>query len=371
MKLRILTRLAALLLCLCTLGSLASCAGEESEIPAGMKSATCEGADYRLYVPSSWNVNTSYGVSGAYFNAREQSTVSVAKYAITDELTAALSTLDPEQPAARLQYYFDTEVLTALTRVADADTLTAYPNDFADTTLDGVRAKKFHHSAEVNAQELHFLHVVAERANAFYVFSFTATDAHYDSLYTASGSAVKKILKEFKFSKSAYKPEKPVKPLDDDTKAPDGMKLASNKEVAYLFFVPTDWEINTKNEIFSASKDGKAVVSVIPFMPDTVQISVKSYAEKCEADLKASVSEYANLNAQGEKHFKDGKLGGGNALIWEYRYTLGASTYRGYQVMVGYGGMVYSLTYTALDADYDTYWEDAMEIIEAFAFRRS
>ena len=52
MKLRILTRLAALLLCLCTLGSLASCASEESEIPAGAVLSVEPG----IYLPGKFGV---------------------------------------------------------------------------------------------------------------------------------------------------------------------------------------------------------------------------------------------------------------------------------------------------------------------------
>ncbi len=367
MKNKYLTRMAAILLCLCALFVLPSCGGEESEVPEGMKSATAEGADFRLYVPSGWNVNTAYGVSGAYFNALEQSSVSVVKYGITEVMEsemAASDTVDAERPTTRLQWYFEEKVYTALVNVADEGSVTAHTEDFADTTLDGVNAKHYHHSLEVDETELHFLHVVAERAEAFYVFSFTATEKYYKELYTASDSDVKKILKEFKFADSGYKPEEPAKELEDGT-PPDGMKLASTKEVAYLFYVPEAWRINVTNEIYSASVDG-AMVSVTPYQPDTVNISVKTYAESCEKLLKDASESYEALT-----HFADGKLGGGNALIWEYRYTVSGTCYRGHQVMVGYGGMIYSVTYTALDAEYDAHLQDAMRIFEEFTFRRS
>ncbi|MBQ9785335.1 MAG: hypothetical protein IJW29_07525 [Clostridia bacterium] len=368
MKHTYLTRVAACLLCLCALFALPSCSGEGSEVPEGMKYATAEGADFRLYVPSSWNVNTAYGVSGAYYNALEQSTVSVVKYPITADMELAMAAsdkVDEERPSTRMQWYFEEEVYTALSSVADEGTLTAHTDDFADTTLDGVNAKRYHHSLEVKEIELHFLHVVAERNDAFYVFSFTATEKYYTDLYTANGSDVKKILKEFKFADTGYKPEDPAKELEDEGGAPDGMKLASTKEVAYLFYVPTAWKINVTNEIYSASVDG-AVVSVTPYQPSTTNISVKTYAEDCEKLLKDASENYEAL-----VRFEEGKLGGGNALIWEYRYTLGGTTYRGRQVMVGYGGMIYSVTYTAQDSAYDANLQDAMRIFEEFTFRRS
>ena len=68
----------ALLCALLMLLSLVSCAASEGEeVPANMQIASCAGADYRLYVPTSWVPNTSYGISGAYRDLSNQSTVSV------------------------------------------------------------------------------------------------------------------------------------------------------------------------------------------------------------------------------------------------------------------------------------------------------
>lgn len=367
MKHKYFLRVGAILLCLCALMALPSCGEKEGDIPEGMKSATCAGEDFRLYVPSGWNVNTAYGISGAYFSALEQSSVSVVGYEITASMDFDMKLsekVDPELPSTRLQWYFEEQIYTALESVADEGTLSAHTDDFADTTLDGVNAKRYHHTLEVDGVELHFLHVVAERAGHFYVFSFTATERYYGELYTASDSDVKKILKEFKFAGSGYKPEEPAKDLEKGD-APDGMKLASTEEVAYLFYVPSAWKVNVTDEVYFASNDG-AMVSVTPFQPNTTKVSVKTYAEDCEKKLKAASEDYEAL-----VRFENGKLGGGNALIWEYRYTLGGTRYHGRQIMVGYGGMIYSVTYTALESDYDTYLQDAMRIFEEFAFRRS
>ena len=66
-------------LCLTMLLCAVSCAMTEEEAPQGMKIATAAGADYRFYGPALWNVNTAYGVSGAYYNYAKQSTVSMVK----------------------------------------------------------------------------------------------------------------------------------------------------------------------------------------------------------------------------------------------------------------------------------------------------
>ena len=69
-----IARLAACLLALAAALGLASCAAKGEETPNGMMIASCAGADYRLYVPNTWVLNTSYGVSGAYRDLARQST---------------------------------------------------------------------------------------------------------------------------------------------------------------------------------------------------------------------------------------------------------------------------------------------------------
>ena len=83
--------IALLLLIGVFVGSFAACRKDEGEyIPEGMQIANCEGDDFRLYVPTSWNLNNSYGVAGAYYNISVQSTVSVVKYPVTEEMKATL-----------------------------------------------------------------------------------------------------------------------------------------------------------------------------------------------------------------------------------------------------------------------------------------
>ena len=65
-----------LLLCAALLTGLVSCVkiGGGDDVPEGMQNATVAGADYRLYVPTTWVVqNSSPNVSGAYRDLSRQS----------------------------------------------------------------------------------------------------------------------------------------------------------------------------------------------------------------------------------------------------------------------------------------------------------
>ncbi|MBQ9773196.1 MAG: hypothetical protein IJW30_00860 [Clostridia bacterium] len=381
MKKSLLLRVVACVLCLCMLAlPLISCAKEESETPVGMKSATCKGEYFRFYVPSSWNLNTAYGVSGAYYSATEQSHVSVVGYPITPEMETQMG-----ESTARAEWYFENEIYPALNRMG-GDTLVCQ-EAATEKTLGGVRARLYHHtlellpaepeegeSANVDSVELHYLHVVAERNGSFYVFSFTATNEMYQNLYYANESAVKQMLTEFRFADKPYTPEEPVKELDADAEAPKGMKLASTDDVAYLFYVPAAWEPNLNGTVYAANlrdESGRvvAVASVNPYMP-TVEISVEIYAEVCEKQLQQSCESYRRLSGDEENIGVGGSLAGGKSLTYECEYTLNGVTYRSRQEMVGYGGMIYSVTYTTRSEDYDTHWDDAARIFEEFAFRR-
>ena len=86
-----------LLLCAALLTGLVSCVkiGGGDDVPEGMQNATVAGADYRLYVPTTWVVqNSSPNVLGAYRDLSRQSSVSVAKYPMTDAWRAALDALE-------------------------------------------------------------------------------------------------------------------------------------------------------------------------------------------------------------------------------------------------------------------------------------
>ena len=66
---------------------LSSC-GTDSDIPSGMQEATCLGANYRLYVPANWTVNTNSGISSAFFTQGEYAMVTVTEFDSGEETIA-------------------------------------------------------------------------------------------------------------------------------------------------------------------------------------------------------------------------------------------------------------------------------------------
>ena len=357
MKKQLVLRIFAALLLVATLFATVACAAkEETLVPEGMQSATAYGATYRLYVPTTWSLKILPGISGAYYNVMQQSAVSVAEYSIDETLSAELAALD--ENTSRIGYYFE-KTLLAQIKLMTTGEVHLYDEDCIATTLGGANARQYHASSTVAGEVTHFLHIIAEKDNKFYVFSFTATE----QLYTYCMDDVKKMLEHFGFGEE-YTPTNAIKNFPTDANAPQGMQIASGDEVEYLFYVPTSWSPNKTSNVYAATSPDGSFVSVVPYLPSSDGISVEGYFEKSEEMMKTtSGTLYKRIDA------KETTLGGGKALQYEYEYTVSGVTYRYLQVIIGYKSMIYNLTYTALPQNFEANRADVEAIIAAFTFR--
>ncbi len=352
----ILRIFAALLLVAALLVTVSCTAKEETLIPEGMQSATAYGATYRLYVPTTWSLKILPGISGAYYNASQQSAVSVTEYPIDEALLTELAALD--EGTTRIGYYFEKKLLEPIKLMSTGE-VHLYDEDCIATTLGGANARQYHASATVANEVTHFLHVVAEKDNTFYVFSFTATQ----DLYEYCMSDVQKMLEHFGFGKE-YTPTDAIKKFPTDANAPDGMQIASSDEVEYFLYVPTSWSINQTSSANAATAPDGSHFSVVPYLPSSEGISVREYFEKSEEMMMiTSGGQYTRISE------KEISLAGGKALQYEYEYTVGGVTYRYLQVIVGYKSMIYNLTYTSLPQNFEANRADVEAIIAAFTFR--
>ncbi len=380
MKNRRYLRFAAILLCVSVLLSLAACAqsGEEGEVaPAGMQFATAEGADYRLFIPTHWNVNLAYGISGGYYSLGTQSTISMESYPISadmeEKLAAAVAAGEretgeesetgdatPASPAKlRADWFYENELKPLIASLASGGVEMVKIN-CVSVLLDGVNAQQYHASATVGESKLHFVQAVGERNGSFYVLSFTVEDALYQNLKEDYSS----ILEAFRFSDVPYVPAEPSKVIPEES-APEGMKLASNGDVSYAFYVPLNWTVRENEEIFAASAPDGSSMSVIPYMPGSEEImNVSEYFDWNKAAmLKASPNGLEEISA--EETAVDGLA----AMRYEYLYTVGGVTYHYVQVITVWRGMFYNLTYTALPANFEANLTHVQSILDAFDFR--
>ena len=361
-------RAAALLLCLCMLLAFCACNQDApDDVPAGMMLASAAGADFRLYVPTSWNLNTAYGISGAYFNLSVQSTVSVVKYPISEAMEAELATAQAAVEAekageARIDWFFTTQCKPTLEEQSLGGSFETV-DEKAAALLDMSNAWRYHYKGIADGKTLHFVRVIAERDNAFYVFSFTVEESHYDVLLTN----VETMLEKFVFAEP-YEPDDYAKSINTEVEALEGMKIASGDDVAYRFFVPVDWVINREEEIFAAYVvSDRSSVSVVPYMPSVENMSVEQFFALCreQMELTAGADGFAELAEPTTL-----TLGGRQATVYTYRYRVGGRDFYYKQAVAAYKSMLYSVTYTAASPEaFDAHLSEVDAILSAFQFR--
>ena len=363
-----LIKATALMLCLCMLLAFSACNKDQPEgVPDGMMLASAAGADFRLYVPTSWNLNTAYGVSGAYFNLSIQSTVSVVKYPITQAMQTELDALAASLPAeqvgeGRIDWFFTNHCKPILEEQSLGGSFSEVEAK-APALLDTVNAWLYRYKGIVNQKDLQFMQIVAEREGAFYVFSFTVEDSHYEVLI----ANVNSMLENFVFAEP-YEPDDYAKSLDADVVVPEGMQLASGDEVGYRFFAPKDWIVDREQRIFAAYVPSDlSSVSVVPYMPDVESMSVDQFFTLCREQMTATAGEsgYEQL-AEPTKL----QLGGREATVYTYRYRIGGRDFYYLQAVAAYKSMIYSVTYTAGSQEaFDAHMGEVNAILAAFQFR--
>lgn len=157
--------------------------GSDSWHPAGMKLASSEDADYKMWVPESWTVDMSTGITSAYAGSGDYSNVSVAAQNLSGEqnyLTPSeyweIYKTDLEETFPDIAYDEDTEGGISL-------------------LLDENAAMKYSYTATVTGTEFHFISVVCIRSGTVYLITYTAQPAIYENHL----EEVQNILDNFSF----------------------------------------------------------------------------------------------------------------------------------------------------------------------------
>jgi hypothetical protein len=350
MKLCLLRTLALLLIvCLCGACLVACKSGEDAELPENTKHATIEGAYYRLYLPTDWNLLTETGVSGGYASMQNKAVIYVKEYENPDALSAA--------------DYWTAHLLPALTATFDEknnfSTTSSAP---VETTLGEQAALLFGYEGTRDMVSYQGQDVVCPKDGKMYVLTFCARKDLYEGYLNVFDT----VKKNFKFSDTPFAPNEPINTVDPNATAPEGMRLASNDDVAYRFYVPASWILDKSLPTSSAyvSESDRSNVNVTVFMPDEGQFSsVDAYFDFCKSELSTT------MTFEGEVESEEITLDGCRGKMYRYTATFGGKTYRFAQTIASYRGMIYTVTYTAKVDTFDTHYQSYRDILSAFDFR--
>ena len=351
MKRSFVVRLLSTLLALSLLGgSLVACS-PKSEIPEGYQYATCKGEYFRLFVPTQWTVNTQSGISGAYYSLAEGTAVSMG------EVYFDKPSAEGEDTTATLADFY-------AAHVSDVSSMSGYKveKEF-DATLGSYKAKDITYTAVKGGEAYRFRQVLTKVEGRFYLFTYSSKADTFDRwLDTVDG-----ILENVMFYAYPFEGTEDERKIPTVDGVPEGMKLVTDNDVAYRFFAPESWVMG----------DAEAAALVYASDTDRSNVTVMSYDPKADGYGVADYWEYV------EKHYKDtltdytpasepaaGKMGGKNATVYEYTYTLGGVTYKCRQAMCVYSYMIVVMTYTALPENYDAHLPEVERMQEKLTFRR-
>ena len=329
--------LLALIFCICAVG----CADKDTDAPDGMKSATLEGEPFVLYVPESWTSNTSSGTSGAYYSALDGLFVT-ARYYTPAEPTTKEAYIDECASALGLEY-------------ADANFLLV--ENKAAATLGGKDALRLGYEIEQNGVTLRVSQICAEADGMLISLYLYCPKTELE----ARSAVLEEIRGAFKIVGKTDAQYEVVTTKD----TPDGMKLASNEDIEYRFFVPTSWVCNPKSGANEAyyPESGRPNVTVMSFVPES-SMTINDYFIKCESEYKNEFSDYVR-EGEGVERKVDGKV------AYSYTFTLTAEgrSIKIMQTVFVHDSSFYTITYTALAENFDVHVEDVEKIIGAFRFR--
>lgn len=148
---------------------------------------------------------------------------------------------------------------------------------------------------------------------------------------------------------------------------PDGMKNVAPDTAMFYLYVPQAWVSQSESGIAGAVSpmaEGCNVNATTYLLDEYMDIPTY-FAERCMPEYEATFTGFVLDETLSVKT----TLGGVDAQSYVFSATLGGNEYRFRQVIAILDNVVYTLTYTAPVAHYDTYAEDVDQICANFVFR--
>ncbi len=346
--------LLLLALCLAAL-PLVSCADTATtqsgvEVPAGMQDATGDGQGYAFFVPSGWTVDFSTGITVASVSALSGVNVTLAIFP---------SDASPEEYWAQSR-----------DEIAAKFTDFRMEEEAGTTLLDGAAALRYHYGGTYyTGTAYRQLQYLSRHAGNLFVLTCTAPESQYDQ-YRAQFDA---ITDSFRFLDGTVVPgaDGNAPGASDQSGAPDGMKDISDPAIhAYRLFVPDSWRTDMQTGICSAyvSDSDRSSISLTCYYPSNSNIhSIRDYWDALQKSYASLYTDYRVLStATADTAIP---VAGTDGAPYTFSGTNGGVSYRVLQVFFLRGSYIYTFTYTATDALFDTHMPEVEQILASLSFR--
>ena len=337
--------IACLLTVIFMLGCVA-CANVKEDAPDGMISVTCEGEPFKLYVPESWTDNRASGISSGYYSSVDHLSVS-ARYFTPDAKIGAEQYM--KDCAKSVSEYYATSNYKEVELAGG-------------TTLDGKNALRNVYEIDLDKTRLTCFQITVEHKGDLISLYGYCPKAEYESRKGEFDT----IKSNFKLSERKAVKHEPV--VDKNT--PEGMQLASNKDIEYRFYVPTSWICNSESNISEAyySESERSNVTVTSYTLESSKTSAKEYFEDyLEPSYKKEFGKDYSRTSEPEAR----TVGEREALCYTYTVTKYGAEIKIMQTVIRHSGdnTYYTITYTARAEKFDTHIKDVYKMLDSFTFR--
>ena len=148
---------------------------------------------------------------------------------------------------------------------------------------------------------------------------------------------------------------------DDET--PDGMKNLAGENDAYCFYVPQSWVENKFGTGAYYSTVDTSNIAIAAYSGEDYETS-SEYWEDFKSKVGDISTEFEVITAEEKKIISER-----NALQYVYTMTTGGVKYKVQQIFVAYSNIMYVITYTATEENFDSHTEDIQKILDEFRFK--
>lgn len=356
-------RILALLLCLLSLFSLASC-GEDlpegAELPEGMQYAGGEPYGFYLYVPEEWTLSSMDSKVGAFVSNLDISSVSLTSVPLPIDMD-----VDSYFKSSIADVPFDDFKLEkdGISRMLGKKSAKGY--EFTYSYLP-------YQAKEGETNRYRVMQLLCEHENRLYIFTYTALDEKKmigsDTTYFQTHiEDVGEIIDHVQFVKPQAIPEVQASYEKD---ADGYLHVATKRSSGFHFYMDPDWKCTMNGGIVEVvSPDGNASINITESRDNGV--SPTDYFAKRKSDLERyTEGEIAVISKDQNCTFGDADT----AWSYEYTYSYRGEDYHTYQVLVidqiipafYYKGYVF--TFTATEDSYATHLDAVKKMIAKVDF---
>lgn len=346
-------RTVAVLLALITVLSLlilSSC-GKDDSAPEDMQLVRGgEKYGYYFYGPEEWVVANLGDIACTYASKVDMSSMTFT---------------ETEKPSISIREYFESERHMFPYEI----TVTVDGESCAFGNADKL-ATKYVYTYTYKEKSYTCMQVFVENKDAFYIFTYTASNLDYsaeETYYQLYLEKVSKVMDEFKFVEKSKGDEERVEYEKDS----DGYILVSDKTLAgFKMYVPDSYRVDYSSVLVSVSHPSGANITMSQATYTGVDANSYFEARKesinaiCDKTYDPVSGEKVSTFTEIEKAKQIELAGTSWALAYEYTYVFEGTPLHVYQVLIvegSYNGYVF--TYTADEECYGAHLSEAMNIL--------